>query len=631
MKRILAFAIAAAAAFSSVAQTKIDLGTQVKGSLSGLAGVNATAPTSVWDVREGNAFDTVFTFNGVATYTDQTTEAKTTAGTAFTVMYNSTQYLYLGKTTTWKDISFVLSATATASNTLVTQYWDGSTWATLTVTDGTANLQNNGTITFTIPGGWAQTAVNGTTRYWVRLAFASTPSTAPTVLAVRPGSNNGLAVLSSPSDTVAALQVSFAGKTLVNGVAVAPSATYTVGLASDKLGKNADFSCSGAKDQVCIQKAVTACGGTPCVIQFLTGTFNLTGSITPLYSNITFRGLGAGKTILKTSNFMSATFLDQTTGTLAAPLENLVFEDFEIDRDLDTKDGNIGRKCIFVTHMRNVVIRNMYAHGSGASCFGIDYLDGGFIYGNRITNAGSTGTATGNSAIGIGTGEYTAEPVIISGNILDTSGLSGVLLEGQNGTVGTSNNQIVIGNVITGAGKYGIYNRGVSNVILSGNIVRSSGIDGVIITDYSGGVSANVLVKDNLINGSAGYGVRVSAASNQITVDGNVFQGNASGSVTWTLPSVTACTGATIAASSGQTFTIGLGTSCTGIQSATVTLPLAPTGWFCTAGNITSSASLPRQTGAASTTTVTISNFNAAGTATDWTASDQLRLRCNSY
>jgi hypothetical protein len=630
MKNLFILLIFAVFALNVSAQTKIDLGTQTKGTISGLSGVNVAAPTSTWHVAESQSFDLVYNFNGVSTYTNNTTEAKTTFGTAFAFMFDSTQILYLGKSTKFKDISIGLGVTTTSAPTMVVEYWDGSAWATLTVTDGTASMQNSGTITYTIPGSWAQTAVNGQTYFWARIKFSTTPSTAPSAFYVRPGSNQALSVFSGLTDTVPALEVTATGKTTVNAIAVAPVQSYSVGLRTDRLGRNADFVCAGAKDQVCIQKAITACAGSPCKIQLLMGTFNLTAAIAPLQSNLEISGMGAGRTIVKISNVAASVFQDTTTGTSGAPLENVTIRNMEIDRDLDTKDANTSRKCVFITYARRLTIQNIYGHGSGGTCLGVDFLDGALITHNTIINAGTTTATTGSAGIGIGTNVYASEPVIITDNYINSPGLAGILLESQAGATQT-NNMIAANNIITGSGKYGIYNRGVSNVQLHGNIIRGSGVDGIFVTDYAGGVSDNVFISNNIINTSSGFGVKISAAASGNRVENNLFAENVSGSVSWALPTPTACTSPTVTASSGKSFSINVGSACATGALALV-MPAAPTGWACAAGNITNAAtSVPRQTGAASTTAVTISNYDATGTAANWTSSDVIRVACESY
>lgn len=66
------------------------------------------------------------------------------------------------------------------------EYWNGSAWATLTVSAYNA-LQTNGVygVTFTPPGNWAQKTINGFSAYWVRLRW----TVAATTLTTRPKTN----------------------------------------------------------------------------------------------------------------------------------------------------------------------------------------------------------------------------------------------------------------------------------------------------------------------------------------------------------------------------------------------------------------------------------------------------------
>lgn len=54
--------------------------------------------------------------------------------------------------------------------TITWEYWNGSAWATVSVTDGTSEFTVAGTsnVTFTPPVDWASTAVAGITAYWIR-------------------------------------------------------------------------------------------------------------------------------------------------------------------------------------------------------------------------------------------------------------------------------------------------------------------------------------------------------------------------------------------------------------------------------------------------------------------------------
>ncbi len=78
-------------------------------------------------------------------------------------------------------------------------------------------------------------------------------------------------------------------------------------------------------------------------------------------------------------------------------------------------------------------------------------------------------------------------------------------------------------------------------------------------------------------------------------------------------------------------FSINVGTSCTGATTGTLALPTATTGWVCSFYNVTAPATnVVRQTGGA-TNTATLTNYNNAGTPTDFTASNVIRANCMAY
>lgn len=79
-------------------------------------------------------------------------------------------------------------------------------------------------------------------------------------------------------------------------------------------------------------------------------------------------------------------------------------------------------------------------------------------------------------------------------------------------------------------------------------------------------------------------------------------------------------------------FRVNVGTGGTA-SSGVIGLPTASTGWNCTCADITSQSStvyLCKQT-AGATTTATIGNFDAAGAAAAWVASDILAVSCFAY
>lgn len=68
------------------------------------------------------------------------------------------------------------------SLTIAWEYWNGSTWTTLTTTDNTDQFRKLGVnnVTWAIPSNWATVAVNSITGYWVRARITAVGSDAQT-------------------------------------------------------------------------------------------------------------------------------------------------------------------------------------------------------------------------------------------------------------------------------------------------------------------------------------------------------------------------------------------------------------------------------------------------------------------
>jgi hypothetical protein len=164
-------------------------------------------------------FNYVFTHFS-STWADRTAEAKISHGTAFTIINTSTSdWCYVGNNTQYSKMYFDLSATASTITAIQWQYSTGSgTWATLTVTDGTAKFTTDGSVTFTAPGDWAQDTVNGATGYWVRFNGTSNPSTKPTAKVIVPSSNALFSVYSNHGDTNPAFAVTSAGNVNIGAI-----------------------------------------------------------------------------------------------------------------------------------------------------------------------------------------------------------------------------------------------------------------------------------------------------------------------------------------------------------------------------------------------------------------------------
>jgi len=76
--------------------------------------------------------------------------------------------IYFAKNVTFRDVTVDVSTVGVGDYTLSWQYWDGSTWQNLSVTDNTNNFKTAGsnTVTFTAPGDWATTIVDSQGPYY---------------------------------------------------------------------------------------------------------------------------------------------------------------------------------------------------------------------------------------------------------------------------------------------------------------------------------------------------------------------------------------------------------------------------------------------------------------------------------
>jgi len=148
-----------------------------------------TVISHIYKLRNGKEWNQVWGFD--VTYTDNTDEANSVGGTAFNIFPDggTNNYLYLGSNDRFSNIYFVLSTVAGGTGVMNDgwEYYNGSTWSTLTVIDGTSELTADGSISFTLPSDWAETTVNNSdSLYFIRCQ----PSTAfsvtnPTALQIR--------------------------------------------------------------------------------------------------------------------------------------------------------------------------------------------------------------------------------------------------------------------------------------------------------------------------------------------------------------------------------------------------------------------------------------------------------------
>jgi hypothetical protein len=128
--------------------------------------------------------DKCFRYDGVgAAFVDNSVEADSEGGTPFSALEAASDYLYLGKTTRFKEVYFDLAANGSYTG-VAWEYWDGSQWQPLSVSGAGASLDADGPVTFTPPLDWAKTTVNVQNLYWIRVK-ATAVTTMATVNCIR--------------------------------------------------------------------------------------------------------------------------------------------------------------------------------------------------------------------------------------------------------------------------------------------------------------------------------------------------------------------------------------------------------------------------------------------------------------
>ncbi len=112
----------------------------------------------------GNALSAAISEDN-AVFTDETTDANSATANDVTLLPTpaaATDRFYVGYSTTFPQVEINVGTAGAGTYTLAWSYWNGSTWAALTVEDGTDNFKNSGwnVVKFTPPGDWATTTVN---------------------------------------------------------------------------------------------------------------------------------------------------------------------------------------------------------------------------------------------------------------------------------------------------------------------------------------------------------------------------------------------------------------------------------------------------------------------------------------
>ncbi len=131
--------------------------------------------------------------NSTKSWIEETGPAYTDATTAFgsdatdlQIFAADDDRIYVGYDSAFDGIEVVLAIVSSDDIVAVFEYWNGSAWTALTVTDGTNGFVQSGDIEITVPVDWTTKDVNGTSKFYVRIQRTEdTVTTPPTEDSIR--------------------------------------------------------------------------------------------------------------------------------------------------------------------------------------------------------------------------------------------------------------------------------------------------------------------------------------------------------------------------------------------------------------------------------------------------------------
>lgn len=254
-------------------------------------------------------------------------------------------------------------------------------------------------------------------------------------------SNNGFAQATVPSVESFLVQNNGAPYWIPTSSIGKRTVKYVVGTtAAGHKATDCDYLCTGADDQVVINRALSALPSTGGTVYLLDGTYNTTGDITLSKTGTTLTGGGAARINLGTTG--SAGYSVKITANACT------VRDIYIIGNINPTNGvyayNVSRALITGVRGKNM-------------CICCDTCT------NSIVTANFSGESNGyNTAFHLLGG---------SGNILSNNNASGAWYCIR---VENEKNITVANNVVLSANEYGIYGSGCSNISISGNSVYSN-------------------------------------------------------------------------------------------------------------------------------------------------------------
>ena len=261
-------------------------------------------------------------------------------------------------------------------------------------------------------------------------------------------------------------------------------------------------------------------------------------------SNVSLRGEGMGLAILKTRQAAGVgegfAAIRGLTFSADDPCVNCKFEQFTIDgEEMQITEYTSYPKGINIHFMSNCVFRDMEIRNTCATGLGVDHLRNSVVDHVVCINCGRSWTGNGveqnvgGAGIGIGTNCMEGESLIVQNCVADGCGNYGIFFEKQGYTYpGKAEGHVIANNVVRNGRNHGIVIKGDANVVVTDNVVFGNANDGLAVLENNGFVTEHIMFCNNLVRGNGnGFRLESDGVCRDITLSGNVFNGNENGIV----------------------------------------------------------------------------------------------------
>lgn len=314
---------------------------------------------------------------------------------------------------------------------------------------------------------------------------------------------------------------------------------------SDDAKGNADIVCTGNHDQVLIQQAIDYANTNGAFILLRKGNYIITDRV--IMKNRALISGESWETVLKgvgTTAF-SVFDYDHPFGSPGSVTKDTPITDFHLrlmkidcsGMSVPNYAANFGvlTKGVFGKYFLRSSFDFLWLKDTFASSLGIDFLVDSWVTHNLIDRGGrgvvNPATDQGGSGIGIGTGGYAIENLVVAHNHVKNCGKYGIFFEAQN-SVTESKKMFCHDNFVYG-NRYGLGTRGVTEVSFQDNWSFNNTEDGLLIdkSPFSTFASRRTTVRGNHFIGNGTYGIRAINTHNDSVIEHNEIRDNVSGPI----------------------------------------------------------------------------------------------------